>query len=685
MGDNAAEGLGEMSKAEVLRGFVTERLAAASREILAVVDTIVAAYEEEASGYKETIDRQGRQLELLQPDAKCSRSLNSDEEEDCEDEQPQEHLENLDVTGPSRSFQPRCRYRRRKMTSRSQISETQKGVELRIRILEDSQTSVLSKHVLKKCPILRLKCPCGLQEEDFVDLLRSTFPQLSGDEKTFDILTADKRRRLQLLKLKKLTPEEIHRYISSSTFRTSTVCVRLKTQKKTRVTVEETDNNPDMKTVDEGGQQASSPVQEDKGSRVHTVSNSSVSPQQDVGTEEVNDEEPAAAFVLSSAAELKEDDSNDNQKPDRSGEEQKKSHSKPKMMKKLKARRSDVIEESVHSFSCRVCGALHTSEVMLVKHTWSHADDPGSVCGVCGESSESMEELKDHLQSRHKTDDCHVCGQSFVSVHSLNEHVAAHLGEKPYKCNVCHRSFALEASLKDHRKLHEVGKPHKCYTCHKVFELKEQLKVHRNVHSKRKSHLCGVCGKSLSDYRSLCRHKMTHSGERPHSCKICGRSFKLPGTLKQHEKIHTNRERSYLCDVCCKMFLTSQQLQIHMRRHTNEKPYHCGECGRGFSTKGPLTVHMRVHTGEAPYRCPDCGWAFKRKTNLDGHVALHSGLKPFVCGICGKACARKTYLTVHMRTHNGERPYKCTQCDKAFTQSHSLKTHMKSHQGVQSS
>lgn len=343
-------------------------------------------------------------------------------------------------------------------------------------------------------------------------------------------------------------------------------------------------------------------------------------------------------------------DSDDDWNPDKSDFEA--------QSKTQNARRSGVMatekkhENSNVVLSCKVCGAPHKSEIAFVKHAWSHMDDPGRVCGVCGELSKSVELLKDHLESSHRTDNCHICGESFLSVLSL--------GERPYKCKIC-------------CDLHKTKK---------VFDLKSlpQLKGRRRTHTNRKMHLCGECGKSLCDYRSLSRHKMTHSEERPHGCQVCGRRFKLPGTLRQHEKIHTDRERLYLCDVCCKMFLTSKQLQIHLRTHTNEKPYHCGECGKGFTTKGLLTIHMRVHTGETPYRCPDCGWSFKRKLNLDDHMKVHSGHKPFVCGICGKACARKTYLTVHMRTHNGERPYKCTLCEKAFTQSHCLKTHMKSHQ-----
>lgn len=56
-----------MSNADKLRWFVTERLSAASREILAVLETVVAAYEAEASGFKLEISRQRSELERLQP------------------------------------------------------------------------------------------------------------------------------------------------------------------------------------------------------------------------------------------------------------------------------------------------------------------------------------------------------------------------------------------------------------------------------------------------------------------------------------------------------------------------------------------------------------------------------------------------------------------------------------------
>lgn len=96
-----------MSKADVLRGFITDRLTAASQEILAAVDRLVAGYEEEASGLREEISRQRRQLEALQVQVfcikageKCSRGFGPvEEEEEGEDEEEDESTErpqNLD-------------------------------------------------------------------------------------------------------------------------------------------------------------------------------------------------------------------------------------------------------------------------------------------------------------------------------------------------------------------------------------------------------------------------------------------------------------------------------------------------------------------------------------------------------------------------------------------------------------
>ncbi|XP_035984841.1 histone H3.v1 isoform X5 [Fundulus heteroclitus] len=86
-----------MSKSGVLRGIITEKLSTAAREILAVVERTVADYEEEASGFRREIERQRRQLELLQPRLKLPRTellpdLQSHEEVVVGEEQEEQQL-----------------------------------------------------------------------------------------------------------------------------------------------------------------------------------------------------------------------------------------------------------------------------------------------------------------------------------------------------------------------------------------------------------------------------------------------------------------------------------------------------------------------------------------------------------------------------------------------------------------
>ncbi|XP_044039781.1 zinc finger protein 37-like isoform X2 [Siniperca chuatsi] len=567
----------------------------------------------------------------------------------------------------------------RRRRGRPRLGEEPTHHFLKVCMLEDSQSDVLSKKVLLKSSIQEVRCPRGLQEADFLDLLRSTFPQLAGDNKPLDVFKSDRSRRLQRLKVKTLTPEEIYRSMKSTGVEKTLLYIRLKTgeeeeeKEELHLLQRNHDGTSDSTSTavviksDEAGL-SSSPVQ-----HVDVLSSSSTSQQQD--KEEADDEDAAESQVDSSDGD-DAFDGDDDWKPD---PEQQSS----KMRRKRGAKTSGVPEKLIANKKtpCKVCGVWYRILGSLIKHAWSHVEEPQCVCGVCGEHFVSVDELKGHLRNYQKTHDCSYCGKSFFTITGLNSHTTLHTGNRPFKCDVCHKTFAHMSTLSVHRWVHVADKPHKCDICPKAFGLKAQLRAHSKVHTGRDKYHCNVCGKSFYDLRSLTRHKTTHSGERRYGCEVCGKRFKLPGTLKSHEKIHTSRDRPYLCHICCKTFLSNCGLTTHMKTHSNERPFICVTCSKGFISNGELKAHMRVHTGEAPYGCSDCGRFFKRKTHLTNHVRSHLGIKLFVCGVCGKACSRQEHLTVHMRTHNGERPYQCTVCDKAFTQSHCLKTHMRSHQG----
>ena len=100
------------------------------------------------------------------------------------------------------------------------------------------------------------------------------------------------------------------------------------------------------------------------------------------------------------------------------------------------------------------------------------------------------------------------------------------------------------------------------------------------------------------------------------------------------------------------------ELQLHVKIHTHEKPFECLACMLSFSTRSAMRIHEKIHTGEEQHQCTVCNMTCVSKSALDKHVLTHTGEKPFQCPNpqCSKAFKQKSQVNYHVKTVHGALP-----------------------------
>jgi len=73
----------------------------------------------------------------------------------------------------------------------------------------------------------------------------------------------------------------------------------------------------------------------------------------------------------------------------------------------------------------------------------------------------------------------------------------------------------------------------------------------------------------------------------------------FPPILPKKKK---SKNKHYLCSECGNTLKSKSAMEIHMRRHTDSRPFVCQICGHGFRANGNLMRHQVItHVTRSPY------------------------------------------------------------------------------------
>lgn len=233
------------------------------------------------------------------------------------------------------------------------------------------------------------------------------------------------------------------------------------------------------------------------------------------------------------------------------------------------------------------------------------------------------------------------------------------------------RQFVKTLEEFDHEVKNDKNKTFQCKRCPQILIRNgTKFEQHERMHEYNDKNVCHICKENFENQENLLFHLEEHKKMTVYTCQHCGSEHKSSLAYRRHLKSVHNPDsmsrRRVLCDLCGKELASELGLEIHMRQHTGEMPFHCDICDKSFIRKYSYSAHMKMHaTPETMFKCEICGKLFARLLYLNKHQHVHSDYYPYQCELCERRFRDKQNYEFHIRSHNGERPYRKYELTRA--------------------
>ena len=283
----------------------------------------------------------------------------------------------------------------------------------------------------------------------------------------------------------------------------------------------------------------------------------------------------------------------------------------------------------IQSFVCTVCGQKCRSASNLKVHMRIHTDERPYSCPVCHKSFRVVSNRNKHIRNVHKMftevlpppDDinrakirnsyeCTVCGLRCASLINLTVHSRIHTNERPYSCSVCNKSFIQKGNLNEHvRNVHKTDHSEDVFCKSEFTDGLEKLSVSKMD--------CVTTDDEFTDgLEKLSVSKMI--------CVTTDDEFTDGLEKLSVSKMNSVTTDDFISDAQPKDLATRLDKETRSgdeRTHTKcKRQFECTICGRKFAKPCHLEIHMRIHTNQRPYFCPWCNKSFKRISDRNKHV-----------------------------------------------------------------